>query len=53
MVFARALDVTYLAADLGAPGALARTRALGLGLYLDSFPANSSFPDTLVSGPYY
>jgi len=34
MVLARALDVTYLAVALGAPGALARTRALGLGLFL-------------------
>ncbi|MGH9615362.1 MAG: lipopolysaccharide biosynthesis protein [Acidobacteriaceae bacterium] len=34
MVLARAFDVTYLAVALGAPGALARTRALGLGLFL-------------------
>lgn len=34
MVLARALDVTYLAVALGAPGALARTRALGLGIFL-------------------
>jgi O-antigen/teichoic acid export membrane protein len=34
MVLARALDVSYLAVALGMPGALARTRALGLGLYL-------------------
>ena len=36
MILARALDVTYLAVALGAPGALARTRALGLGLFLIS-----------------
>lgn len=34
MVVARALDVSYLAVALGTPGALAKTRALGLGLYL-------------------
>jgi O-antigen/teichoic acid export membrane protein len=34
MVLARALDVSYLAVALGMPGALAKTRALGLGLYL-------------------
>jgi O-antigen/teichoic acid export membrane protein len=34
MVLARALDVSYLAVALGMPGALARTRTLGLGLYL-------------------
>jgi len=34
MVLARTVDVSYLAVALGMPGALARTRALGLGLYL-------------------
>ncbi len=34
MVLARAVDVSYLAVALGMPGALARTRMLGLGLYL-------------------
>jgi len=34
MVLARAVDVSYLAVALGMPGALARTRTLGLGLYL-------------------
>lgn len=36
MVAARAVDLTFLAVALGAPGALARTRALGLGLFLAS-----------------
>jgi O-antigen/teichoic acid export membrane protein len=34
MVLARTVDVSYLAVALGMPGALARTRTLGLGLYL-------------------
>jgi O-antigen/teichoic acid export membrane protein len=34
MVLARTVDVSYLAVALGRPGALARTRTLGLGLYL-------------------
>lgn len=34
MVLARAVDVSYVAVALGMPGALCRTRALGLGLYL-------------------
>lgn len=36
MVFARALDLTFMAVALDAPGALARTRAFGLGLFLVS-----------------
>lgn len=39
MVLARAVDLTFLAVALGAPGALARTRALGLGLFLVSLLA--------------
>jgi len=34
MVLARTMDVSYLAVALGMPGALARTRTFGLGLYL-------------------
>jgi O-antigen/teichoic acid export membrane protein len=34
MVLARTVDVSYLAVALGMPGALARTRTLGLALYL-------------------
>jgi len=34
MMLARAVDISYLAVALGVPGALARTRALGLGVYL-------------------
>jgi O-antigen/teichoic acid export membrane protein len=34
MVLARTVDVSYFAVALGMPGALARTRTLGLGLYL-------------------
>jgi O-antigen/teichoic acid export membrane protein len=34
MVLARTVDVSYLAVALAMPGALARTRALGLALYL-------------------
>jgi O-antigen/teichoic acid export membrane protein len=34
MVLARTVDVSYLAVALGRPGALARTRTLGLGLFL-------------------
>jgi O-antigen/teichoic acid export membrane protein len=34
MVLARTVDVSYLAVALGRPGALARTRTVGLGLYL-------------------
>jgi len=36
MVFARALDLTFMAVALDAPGPLARTRASGLGLFLVS-----------------
>jgi O-antigen/teichoic acid export membrane protein len=36
MVLARALDLTFMAVALDAPGALARTRAFGLGLFLIS-----------------
>jgi hypothetical protein len=34
MVLARTVDVSYLAVALAMPGALAQTRAVGLGLYL-------------------
>jgi O-antigen/teichoic acid export membrane protein len=48
MVLARTVDVSYLAVALGRPGALARTRTLGLGLYLGMLLACRSLVIHLV-----